>query len=152
MFLSSYNSRNSTRNVSAKWNQNIVCSFVKKGFFLSSQNYKLISLLDITCKHHAIPITWYSTASVSYIAQFSITLKKMLQEPLICTPICRKQSFLKLSCKCLILVPKNRWILLMDSSWLSHWNSFYNLKKVHLFQEPLCLFYDIELWGSFIHL
>lgn len=34
MLLSSYNPYNSIGNVSAKWNQNIVCSFVKKGFLL----------------------------------------------------------------------------------------------------------------------
>lgn len=105
----------------AKWNQNTAHSFVKKRV-LCSTNYKLISLLDMTSKHASLlPISLvfqnqHSIAVLSYIVQFSIAFKEMLQEPQIFIPNLGKQPFLKLSCKCLILIPENRWILLMDSS------------------------------------
>lgn len=100
----------------AKWNQNTVRSFVKKRFLFSSTSYKLISLLDMTSKHYAnlLPISLvfqsqYSIAVLNYTVHFSIAFKKMLQEPQIFIPNLGKQPFLKLSCKCLILVPENRY-------------------------------------------
>lgn len=58
MFLSPYNS---TGNVPAEWNQNVVYSFVKKIFLYSSPNYTLTSLPDITSKHYARgPAQWCS--------------------------------------------------------------------------------------------
>ena len=106
----------------------------KKTFLYSSPNYHLISLLDIISKHYVnlvlISLVFWSQYSIvilNYTVQLSITLRKMFQEPQIYTLIREKRSFMTLSRLYLILIPGNRQVLSMDSTWLSHWNYFYDI-------------------------
>ena len=134
----------------------------KKTFLYSSPNYHLISLLDIISKHYVnlvlISLVFWSQYSIvilNYTVQLSITLRKMFQEPQIYTLISEKRSFMTLSRLYLILIPGNRQVLSMDSTWLSHWNYFYDIINrffFFIFFKNNYICFMIQNSGSIINL